>query len=151
LHFDFGSFQCFSEERRNVWEYVKSTFWTLILPLNFFNNPTTKSLRYGKRQPCVLIRLISIYCCNGSALLCDRIWFWGYLTLNFVQAFAMNSGAPIYPILQPVMAKALATHLRWLFFLHSWIDAMLQKFLRNWCARRFRQQQHIRVGISPTL
>jgi hypothetical protein len=50
LHFDFGSFQCFSEERRNVWEY-KSSFWTLILPWNFFNNPTTKSLRLWKRLP----------------------------------------------------------------------------------------------------
>jgi hypothetical protein len=49
LHFDFGSFQCFSEERRNVWEYVKAPFWNVdFTPGISFNNPTTKSLRLWK-------------------------------------------------------------------------------------------------------
>jgi hypothetical protein len=44
----------------------------------------------------------------------------------------MNSGAPIYPILQPVMAKALATPFTVIVLSNiPGIDAMLQKFLKN--------------------
>jgi hypothetical protein len=109
LHFDFGSFQCFPKKEKR--QYVKSSFWNVdFTPGISFNNPTTKSLLWKASTMC--FNTLGSASTAVMVARCAIEFARGYLTLNFVQAFAMNSGAPIYPILQPVMAKALATHLR---------------------------------------
>jgi hypothetical protein len=72
---------------------------------------------------------ISIYGSNCSAL-CDRI-IQRLLDLEFLYTSAINSGAPMYPILHPVIANAFATPFTVMFFQHSWDRCNAAKVLKN--------------------